>query len=100
MKQKMIIATSVGAAFVCGFCVGRQTAPRVELPVVETVVQAAKQIQEVEQPRKVQPILDVTPEELKELKEIARLRGSDTLPPQAWVDQVYRPRKKALSKNN
>ncbi len=39
--------------------------------------------------------LDVTPEELEDLKRIAISRGEKTLPPQEWVDHVYRRIKKA-----
>ena len=43
----------------------------------------------------VPPPLDVTPEELEDLKRIAASRGETNLPPQAWVDNVYRKIKKA-----
>ena len=43
----------------------------------------------------VPPPLDVTQEELEDLKRIAASRGETNLPPQALVDNVYRRIKKA-----
>ena len=92
-----------GAGFCSGLIFSRLTGSQtcsVECPVAPKVLAESTEMTKPcaaarSKVDDVPPPLDVTPEELDDLKRIAASRGETNLPPQAWVDNVYRKIKKA-----